>query len=606
MYAPGMGLRRGVPLVVIAFLAFGAAPASADGCQEISVTMSDGVRLDGWFVPAASGGKAPVLWTMTPYTNTGCPGGVTGMDSQLTSRFNVVRLSYRGTGASEGVSDEWGPQTRKDVLEVGQWLVSQPWANGLVPAGTSAEGAWITYALEIPEVKATLWETSCADALRGCIRNGGTLAGGIAALTEGDVTGYAAGMPQRVQNGYATNPDPAEQWTGQVPFIVPAYLDDTETSFWQERLGLKYLARVHAPVMFTTDLYDFVPEGMYVAYEHTAPRYRWLDLGYGHAASRAEYTGGTPLNGLVFGPVRRFLEHFVFGDDNGFEHEPRVTVVNNLGTPSGYERGEVLVRGERRWPLPSTRFTRLHLGAGTLTAAPASSEKTDTAPVASVGPTGELRTTLVASGSLPQDQQNTLVTNLMDDLSPREAAGLTYTTPPLAENVELTGPVVAHLFASTTAPNFDWQVRLTDVHPDGRSSWITDGQLRASLREIDPARSRRDRQGDIIRPWYTFAAHQSVPLGQVVEYYVELGPTSNIFRAGDRIRFDIQPAADAYVDSARTGGAGVLQIARGGGNDSSVLLPLIPHRCGQSVAPVAGLNPPADCAGMISFAPVTG
>jgi uncharacterized protein len=596
-----MGLRRGLPWVVLAFLAFGAAPASAAGCREIAVTMSDGVRLDGWFVPAAGDGKAPVLWTMTPYTNTGCPGGVTGMGSKLTSRFNIVRLSYRGTGASEGVSDEWGPQTRKDVLEVGRWIVSQPWADGLVPAGTSAEGAWITYALEIPQVKATLWETSCADPLRGCIRNGGTLAGGIAALTEGVVAGYAAGLPQRVQNGYASNPDPAQQWTGQVPDVVPAYTDDTNTPYWQQRLGLQYLQRIHAPVMYTTDLYDFVPEGMYVAYEHTAPQYRWLDLGYGHASSRAEFTDGTPLNGLVFGPVRRFLEHFVFGDDNGFEDEPRVTVVNNLGTPSGYERGEVLVRGERSWPLPSTRFTRLHLGDRSLTRSAPTSEGTDTAPLASVGPFGELRTTLVASGGLPAEQQDTLVKNMMDDLRPREAAGLTYTTPPLAKDVELTGPVVAHLFAATTAPDFDWQVRLADVHPDGRSSWITDGQLRASLREIDPARSRRDRQGDIIRPWYTFAAHRSVPAGEVVEYYVELGPTSNIFRAGDRIRLDIQPAADAYVDSARTGGAGILQIARGGAHDSSVLLPLVPHRCGRSVAPVAGLDRPADCAGQIGF-----
>src|SRR4051794_21082447 len=397
-----MGLRRGLPslvlVLVLAALALHAAPASAAGCQEIAVTMSDGVRLDGWFVPAATGGRAPVLWTMTPYTNTGCPGGVTGMGSKLTSRFNIVRLSYRGTGASEGVSDEWGPQTRKDVLEVGRWIVAQPWAGGLVPAGTSAEGAWITYALEIPQVKATLWETSCADPLRGCIRNGGTLAGGIAALTEGAAAGYVSGFPQRVQNGYASNPDPAQQWTGQVPDIVPAYTDDTNTPYWQQRLGVQYLKRVHAPVMYTTDLYDFVPEGMYVAYEHTAAKYRWLDLGYGHAASREAFTPGTPLEALVFGPVRRFLEHYALDRDNGFQKEPRVTVVSNLGTPSGYERGEVLVRRERRWPLPRTRFTRLHLGDKTMTASAAASEATDTAPLASMGPFGELRTTLVASG----------------------------------------------------------------------------------------------------------------------------------------------------------------------------------------------------------------
>ena len=573
-------MKRRVLLVACLALLGAAAPAAAQspsGCQEISVAMSDGVHLDGWFVPATGGGRHPVLWTMTPYGNNSCPTSVGGVDSDLLGKFNVVRLSYRGTGASEGVSDEWGPRTRQDVLEVGRWIVAQPWANGLVPSGASAEGAWITYALEIPQVRAALWEMSCADPLRGCIRTGGTLAGGILALTAGQVEGYAQGLPQRLQNGTVTNPTPAEQWTGQVPYLPGAYGDDTYTDFWKQRLGLQYLDRIHAPVMYTTDLYDFVPQGMYVAYENTAPKYRWLNLGLGHNSSPAEVTEGTALHKLVFRSLRRFLERYALGVDNGFEKDPRVTLVTNLGTPSGYERGEVRVRDESAWPLPSTRWTRLHLGDKTLDAT-AGAAATDTAPLLSAGPTGELRTTLAGSGGMPASMRDPFLQRTMDDLSPQEAAGLTYTTPPLKTDTELTGPFVAHLFASTTAPDFDWQVRLTDVHPDGRSSWISDGQLRASLRAIDPKRSRRNAQGDIIRPWYTFAAHDSVPAGQVVEYYVELAPTSNVFKAGDRIRLDIQPAADAYVDSVRTGGAGVLQLARGKGSDSSVLLPVIPAR----------------------------
>src|SRR3712207_7189827 len=40
-------------------------------------------------------------------------------------------------------------------------------------------------------------------------------------------------------------------------------------SFWSTRLGLKRLSRIRVPVMFTTDLYDYAPSGMYIAYEHT-------------------------------------------------------------------------------------------------------------------------------------------------------------------------------------------------------------------------------------------------------------------------------------------------------------------------------------------------
>jgi putative CocE/NonD family hydrolase len=351
---------------------------------------------------------------------------------------------------------------------------------------------------------------------------------------------------------------------------------------------------------------------MYVAYENTDPQYRWLNLGLGHTSPTAEKTEGTQLHALIEQPIRRFLEHFGLAVDNGFQNDQRVTAVTNLGSPSGYGRGEVLVRSEPDWPLPETAWTRLHLAGGrsgsatslndgTLSVGPSTGAATDTAPLATVtGPHGELRTAMVAEGSLDQIGAGDASRQVFqDDLRPDEAAGLTYTTKPLAGAVELTGPIVVQVDAVATASDFDWQVRLTDVHPDGRSSWISDGQLRASLREIDPAQSRRNAAGDIIRPWYTFALHQPVPVGSPVRYLVELAPTSNVFRAGDRIRVDIQPVAEGYVDSARTAGAGVLQVLRGGIHDSSILLPLIPHRCQDGQPGVEGLQVPADCAAAI-------
>ena len=90
-------------------------------------------------------------------------------------------------------------------------------------------------------------------------------------------------------------------------------------------------------------------------------------------------------------------------------------------------------------------------------------------------------------------------------------------------------------------------------------------------------------------------SYEPVPVGSPVHYLVELAPTSNVFRAGDRIRVDIQPVAEGYVDSARTGRAGVLQLLLGGIHDSSILLPLIPHRCQEGQPGVEGLQVPADC-----------
>jgi len=250
--------------------------------------------------------------------------------------------------------------------------------------------------------------------------------------------------------------------------------------------------------------------------------------------------------------------------------------------------------------LPSTRWTRLYLGdGGTLSTAAGATEARRTTPMATVGgPKGELRTGMAVTGQMgPFAEPARQLYH--DDLRPDEATGLTWTTAPLKEPVELSGPLVLRVFATSTAPDFDWQVRLTDVQPDGRSSWISDGQLRASLRRISPERSRRNAFGDVIRPWYTFERHEDVPAGQVVEYLIEMAPTSNVFAAGHRIRVDVQPLAEGYVDSARTGGVGVLDVLQGGRQASSILVPVVPHRCQLGRAGVDGLSRPRDCAAAI-------
>jgi hypothetical protein len=206
---------------------------------------------------------------------------------------------------------------------------------------------------------------------------------------------------------------------------------------------------------------------------------------------------------------------------------------------------------------------------------------------------------MVVASSAPEPPGDAGRHLYFDDLRPDEALGLTYTTAALTAPVELSGPVVLRVTAAATASDFDWQVRLTDVHSDGSSSWISDGQLRASLRAIDLKRSRRNTAGDIIRPWYTFDRHDAVPLGKNVEYLIELAPTSNVFAKGDRIRVDVQPVAEGYVDSVRTAGVGLLQVRLGGPSDSSILLPLVPHRCNLGTPGQPGVAVPSDCANAI-------
>ena len=145
---------------------------------------------------------------------------------------------------------------------------------------------------------------------------------------------------------------------------------------------------------------------------------------------------------------------------------------------------------------------------------------------------------------------------------------LVYTSEILDDDLEVTGPVVATLFASTSARDTDFVARLCDVYPDGRSINITEGVIRARFRERDWANP------SLIEP--------SVPL----EYTIELLPTSNVFKKGHRIRVDITssnfPLWDRNLNTGNRPGTDTeLQTAEqtilhDGCHASHILLPVIP------------------------------
>src|SRR5581483_2352316 len=91
---------------------------------------------------------------------------------------------------------------------------------------------------------------------------------------------------------------------------------------------------------------------------------------------------------------------------------------------------------------------------------------------------------------------------------------LTYTSKPLLEDTEVTGPITVHLWAASSAPDTDFVARLTDVSPDGRSFNLTDGIVRARYRIL-----ARGEPPSLIEP------------GRAYEYAIDLWATSNLFRA---------------------------------------------------------------------------
>jgi putative CocE/NonD family hydrolase len=97
---------------------------------------------------------------------------------------------------------------------------------------------------------------------------------------------------------------------------------------------------------------------------------------------------------------------------------------------------------------------------------------------------------------------------------------LTYTTGPLASPVEISGPIVANLFASTSAADTDFTAKLCQVLPDGRSYNIQEGILRLSGRDL-------------------LGRRQAVTPGEVYELRIGVGQTSIVIPAGSSLRLQV-------------------------------------------------------------------
>src|SRR5207253_8962251 len=92
---------------------------------------------------------------------------------------------------------------------------------------------------------------------------------------------------------------------------------------------------------------------------------------------------------------------------------------------------------------------------------------------------------------------------------------LVYTTPVLEQDVEVTGPILVHLWATSSAPDTDFVARLVDVHPDGYAQNLTDGIIRVRYRNF-----ARGEQPSLIETGISY------------EYEIDLWSTNNILQEG--------------------------------------------------------------------------
>jgi len=537
------------------------------------VPMRDGVRLSTHvFRPAGVARQLPVLLIRTPYGkgNRLLP----GYRVFIENGYAVVVQDVRGRYASEGV---FRPLTQEenDGDDTLTWIARRPWSNGRVGMlGGSYVGIvqWKAALSRNPALKAIFPVVSGYDEyLDRFYSRGGALKLGhrllwIAenlrspAIPRVDFRQIVSHLPVRTSDRFTAG--------RRVDFWQEAVSHPSYDDFWRARSTRARLDNVQVPVFSVTGWYDNFAQSDLEAFtelSRRSPAHRIVVGPWGHSMS-------IPFPGISYGPhsyapVRQYqLEWFnqwVKSPAHGSEtlHPPvRIFVM-----------GANIWRDELEWPLRRTRYTPFYLtsrsGAATLTG---DGSLTSTAGRADRDEfTYDPRNPVPTRGGAVCCNPKIFPWGPMDqrDVESRPDV-LVYTTPPLKEDLEVTGVVRTILFVSTNVPDTDFTAKLVDVFPNGHARNLTDGILRLRYRN------------SLERP-------ELAKPGEVYRITIDTGVTSNVFLAGHRLRLEVSSSNFPRFDRNPNSGALIadeteLRPARqtvyhGRQYPSHVLLPVIPE-----------------------------
>ena len=245
----------------------------------------------------------------------------------------------------------------------------------------------------------------------------------------------------------------------------------------------------------------------------------------------------------------RWFDHWLRGVDNGVDQEPAVRYFV-MGGGSGRRNAQGRLdhggrwRAASDWPIPSAVPTLYYLSSdGGFRTEPSTSEEDGLSyrydpadPVPSVGGTITSGAPIMVGGAFDQVERADFFgsTEPYRPLAERPDV-LVFETEPLAENVEMTGPLVVKLWVSSDAPDTDFTAKLVDAYPanedypQGFAMNLTDGIIRCRYRDS----------------WEHPALMES---GRVYQITIEAFPTSNLFAAGHRIRLDISSSNYPHFD----------------------------------------------------------
>jgi putative CocE/NonD family hydrolase len=566
--------------------------------RSVAIPMRDGVRLYADIWRPDTDTPLPVLVMRTPY-NRKLMELMGGGRSLARDGYVVISQDCRGRFESEG--EGWAPiePEADDAYDTIEWAAAQPWSNGKVATfGASYMGhtQWQAAIARPPSLVAMLPECCASDHWEPIWGPGGAFkianrmswalsvameearrqglddplideANAAIAAAGDDILARSAAMAPIVQRIIEARPLRDIAFFGKAAPWFARYFDRDrrDDPSWSRISPRAHFANLDLPAIHVGGWFDIHSWGTidaFVGMTKGAKTARGRDNQFLIMGPWAHWGIVSGVVGDVdFGPEatldidnlrKEWFGHWLHNRDTGVVDRPKVRI---------FVMGENAWRDEHEWPLARTQWTSWHLHDG--------------GRLASEAPRGSAPDAFTFD---PRDPAPTVGGNLLGenagarqgpveqgDLASR-ADVLAYTSDELTEPLEITGPVRAEIWASTSAPDTDFTAKLVDVHPDGRSYNILEGIVRA--RSVT-----------------------SIPLepGAAYCFPITMGSTSIVLPAGHRVRVLVSssswpmwepnantgnaPGSDTY-DDLRTADQRVFHDPT---HPSRVILPVIPR-----------------------------
>lgn len=510
----------------------------------------DGVKLAvDIYLPDAAG-KYPAIAVRTPYTKSRwekqhLEGDEYMNPQKFTDAGYVVAVQdCRGTGNSQGSYVPWRDDAN-DGYDFIEWLAEQAWCTGKIgamgssnlgsvqlleasmrpphltticPCGTSAHMPFFRHGI-MNLAGASIWYLQQAD--RAAVNPN------ISAARRANLSKRIAEIKTDMNKQYSYLPLKDMPLVHMEDAGVEPYFNEwlehvADPGYWNKIHMPAQVRNINIPVLFIAHWYDHLAKDTFEAYHElvhfgakTAQENVHLYIGPWRKYPGIEggesdtWNDGRRLTDILL----EWFDHWLYGKENGIGTKPPVLY---------HTMGDVAWHYAEKWPLPQAKPVRYYLaskkgansiaGDGCLTSAmPQDIKPFDAYDYDPMDPTPCRSGVVISPGdTLRQSQEE--VEKRMDVL--------VYSSEVLCEDLEIVGPIEATVWAASSAVDTDFTAKLVDVREDGSTYNVTEGIVRARLRD------GLDREQLLIP-------------NAIYQYRIDLSATGIVFKKGHRIRVEI-------------------------------------------------------------------